>query len=260
VSGVPQGAPTVAAAGARRGAPVACRSPQPAALARLVCFPHAGGGPMVFRGWTKGLAPDVEVWNVTLPGRAGRAAEPFAGEWGPLVEEFAIAIADRVPEPCALFGHSLGAAIAFEVARALTRLGAPPAHLFVSARDAPDTPDTQYEVPATDDELLDEVDRAYGGVPDAVRGSEELLRHFLPILRADLELAVSYEFAPGRPLTCGVSALAGSGDPTVTRSGLEAWGPHTAGGFELLELPGGHFYLDGCEPAVLETIHRRLIR
>ena len=244
---------------ATRTVPVACRSPQPAALARLVCFPHAGGGPMVFRGWTRGLAPDVEVWNVTLPGRAGRASEPFARGWTPLVDEFATAIADDVPEPYALFGHSLGAALAFEIARALTRLGAPPAHLFVSARDAPDSPQP-YDVPETDEELLDEVDRAYGGVPDPVRGSRELLEHFLPILRADLELAVAYEFVPGRPLDCPITALAGSVDPTVTRSGLERWAAHTAAGFELLEMPGGHFFLDGCEPAVLETIHRRLIR
>lgn len=258
MTGAPHGA-SPAAPAASRAAPVACRSRQPAALARLVCYPHAGGGPMVFRGWPRGLAPDVEVWNVTLPGRAGRAAEPFARDWGPLVEDFAEAIADDVPEPVALFGHSLGAALAFEVARALTRLGAPPAHLFVSARDAPDTPQP-HEVPETDEELIDEVDRAYSGVPDAVRGSRELLQHFLPILRADLELAVAYEFAPGRPLGCPITALAGSTDPTTTRSGLEAWAAHTSAGFELLEMPGGHFYLGGCEPAVLETIHRRLMR
>ena len=249
-------APEAREAGGRGGA-VACRMPLPGALARVVCFAHAGGGPMVFRGWPRGLAPDIEVWTTTLPGRAGRVREPFATAWEPLVDDLAEAIAAGVGEPRALFGHSLGAAIAFEVARALTRIGEPPCHLFVSARDAPQVPQPYREVPATDETLLAEVDRAYGGVPDVVRGSEELLGHFLPILRADLELAVSYRYRPGAPLPCPITAMTGSGDETVSRAGLEAWAEHTSADFALAELPGGHFYLEESEQAALDTINER---
>lgn len=243
---------------ARAAAPVACRSPQPAAVARLVCFAHAGGGPMAFRGWARGLAPDVEVWTATLPGRAGRVREPLARSWRPLVEEMAAAVAERVPPPVALFGHSLGALIAFEVARELTRRGAGPAHLVVSARDAPDVPQTA-SLPETDAALLDQVAGAYGGVPDAVLASDELLRHFLPILRADLELAVGYAHTPGPPLGCPITALTGADDRTVSRDGVAAWARQTTSRFEALTVPGAHFYLESQQPAVLRAIHERLV-
>src|SRR5204863_4860404 len=136
--------------------------------------------------WDGALAPDIELWHVTLPGRGGRMREPFAREWAPLVQELATAIARDVPGPVALFGHSLGALLAFEVARRMTSAGRPPAHLVVSGRGAPDTAPA-LDVPATDDELLRLIDRAYGGVPDQVRASREILEWFLPILRADLE-------------------------------------------------------------------------
>ena len=244
---------------ARYAAPVACRNPQPAALARLVCFPHSGGGPMAFRDWAAGLAPDVELWSVTLPGRAGRGREPFAREWPPLVDETAAAIASDVPGPVALFGHSLGALLAFEVARALTRKGVPPQHLFVSARSSPDTL-LSGEVPASDAELLSEIDRVYGGVPDLVRASPELLRHFLPILRADLDLAVAYAFRPGPPLACPITVLAGSDDPTVSDEGLSRWARHTSATCEVHRLSGGHFYLGEHEQTVLATVLSRILK
>jgi medium-chain acyl-[acyl-carrier-protein] hydrolase len=242
---------------ADRCAAVRCHAPQPAALVRLVCFAHAGSGPMTYRHWAGALAPDVELWQVNLPGRAGRANEPFARSWPPLVEELGNAILSDVPEPFALFGHSLGAALAFEVARALTRAGAPPAHLVVASRSAPDVRNV-HEVPASDAELLHHVDRLYDGVPDAVRSSNEVLGYFLPILRADLELASAYAIGPGPLLRCPITALTGDGDPTVATQDFERWARQTAADCELHILPGGHFFLADHEATLLETIRGRL--
>jgi medium-chain acyl-[acyl-carrier-protein] hydrolase len=240
-------------------APVACRSPQPAARIRLVCFPHSGGGPMTFRSWPGGLAPDVEVWNVTLPGRAGRRREPFAREWGPLVAEFTEAIVDDIAEPVALFGHSLGAVLAFEVARALTREGLPPEKLIVSARESPDTPQ-RWGVPDTDDELLRQIDRLYGGIPDAVREAPEIMDHYLPVLRADLELITGYRYDPGPALRCPVTAMAGADDPTVAADRLALWREQTVGRFDSVRFAGGHFYLADNEKSVLDVVAERLGR
>jgi surfactin synthase thioesterase subunit len=240
------------------GSPVDCRRRQPAAQVSLVAFAHAGGGPLTFQPWAAELAPDVELWGVTLPGRARRWREPFASEWTPLVDELAGAIARDVPAPIALFGHSLGALLAFEVARRLTRTGMPPAHLFVSGRGAPESAPA-LEVPETDDELLRHIDLLYGGVPDGVRDSPEVLEHFLPMLRADLELACAYRLRPGVRLTCPITAMTGAADVVAPPSGLEGWSGRTAGGCEVSVLPGGHFYLVDQSPAVLAEIRSRLV-
>lgn len=240
------------------GSAVACVSAQPAALVRLVCFAHAGGGPMAFRHWARPLAPDVELWSVTLAGRASRTGEPFAREWTPLVDELATAVDGSVEPPVALFGHSLGALLAFEVARELERRGRDLAHLVVSGRAAPDGGQS-YAVPETDEELLGHVDALYGGVPDAVRAAPELLDHFVPILRADLTLARSYAFAPGARLRCPLTALTGCDDPTVTWEQLEPWRRQAGGGFDARRFPGAHFYFEAQEPAVLAAIRERLL-
>lgn len=240
------------------GSPVSCPFPQPAALVRLVAFAHAGGSPQTFRHWADELAPDVELWHATLPGRAARQREPFARAWPPLVDDLVAAIRHDVPAPVALLGHSLGALLAFEVARGLTRTGASPAHLIVSGRAAPDIVAT-VEVPATDDELLRHAELVYGGVPDAVRASRDVLEYFLPILRADLELAQAYVPAPGLPLMCPITAMAGDADPIVRTSGLAGWSHQTEADCEIHVLPGGHFFLFEHEAAVVSTILSRLL-
>ncbi|MBB6552342.1 thioesterase II family protein [Nonomuraea rubra] len=236
---------------------LACLGENPAAALRLICFPHSGGQPGMFRRWVAGLAPDVEVWGATLPGRATRVSEPFARQWSPLVAEITDAVLDQVPGPVALFGHSLGALLAFEVGRALTLAGRAPEHLVVSARATPATP-YPLTLPDGDEELIDAVDRVYQGIPAALRDSPELLRLFAPVLRADLELAVSYVFRPGPPLSCPITALGGTDDPTVSEAELSAWRRHTSGAFASARFPGGHFYLDAAERPVLDTLWRCL--
>lgn len=229
------------------------------AATRLVCFPHSGGTPAIFREWTPGLAPDVEVWGVTLPGRAARFGEPFAREWGPLVARLAEDVLAEVPPPVVLFGHSLGGLIAYEVARAMARAGEPPAHLIVSARGVPTVP-YRHTLPPGDRELMEAVDRIYGGVPDAVLRSPEMMRHFAPVLRADLELAIAYVHRPGPPLPCPITAIGGVDDPNVTVDDLRGWAAYTSAGFDWRRFPGGHFYLRTARDEVLDTIWRRIMQ
>lgn len=238
--------------------PIACHRPQPAAQVRLVAFAHAGGGPMTFRHWADELAPQVELWNVTLPGRAARWREPFARDWAPLVDGLSAAIVRDVPAPVALFGHSLGALLAFEVARRLTRAAAAPVHLIVSGRGAPDGAPA-IELPETNAALLRHVDLLYGGIPDEVLASQELLDHFLPILRADLELARAYALRPGMALTCPITAMTGDSDPIAPPCELARWSRQTGAGCELRVLAGGHFQLVDDPRTTLATIRGRLV-
>ena len=234
-----------------------CSMRRPGARLRLVCFPHSGAGPAVFHRWAHPLGGEVEVWSATMPGRAGRAQEPFATDWARLTTEFADAVEALVPGPYALFGQSLGTAVAFEVGRELTRRGRPPVHFVASAGAAPDVRPV-FTVPEDDDALIAKVDAHYGGIPAAVKAVPELVAYFLPVLRADLELAASYRYTPGPGLPCPVTAFAGDADPTVTEAGLAAWRRHAAGDCEVHRLPGGHFAFAGHEDRGLRIIARRL--
>ncbi|WP_280272607.1 thioesterase II family protein [Nocardia wallacei] len=225
---------------------------------RLVCFPHSGAGPELFSAWADGLAPDIEVWTVTLPGRGRRWREPFAREWVPLVTALSDSISQQVPRPLALFGHSLGALLAYETAH---RLAAhePPEHLFVSARASPERT-RRIPIPEDDGELLALVDHLYAGVPGQVRDSPELARHFAPALRADLELGARYPHRPGRTLPIPITALGGLDDATVGTDDLAAWRAYTSDTFTWRQFPGNHFYPRQSEAAVLRAIRRGLAR
>jgi surfactin synthase thioesterase subunit len=238
--------------------PVGCHRPQPTARVRLVAFAHAGGGPMCFLPWARGLAPAIELWHVTLPGRGARWREPFARTWRPTVDAIAAAIVCDVPAPVALFGHSLGALLAFEVARGLTRAELPPVHLIVSGRGAPDGA-LRLEVPETDAELLRHADLVYGGVPEQVRAAPDVVAHFLPILRADLELTRAYAPTSDTTLTCPITVMTGVADPIAPPAALEGWSRQTSGDTELHVLPGGHFALADHEHVALTLIRRRLV-
>ncbi|HEX2079482.1 MAG TPA: thioesterase domain-containing protein [Longimicrobium sp.] len=230
--------------------------PSPRARLRLLCLPHAGGGASSFRGWADALPPEVEVCPVQLPGRENRVAEPAFDRVPPLVEALADAVEPLLSLPFALFGHSNGALIGFELARTLRARGRPgPAHLFASGRRAPDLPSGRpptHHLP--DAEFLAEL-QALGGVPAQILEHPELLAMLLPTLRADVAIHETYAFHEEPPLASPITAYGGLADPRVSREQLEGWGRHTAGPFVMRLFPGGHFYLQEQQrTAVLRTL------
>lgn len=233
---------------------------QEQAAGRVVCFAHAGGGPGAFRRWPAALAPDIEVWTATLPGRAERSEEPFADSWPALVQDFADSLEELAAEdPPALLGHSLGGHIAFEVARELERrTGRGPQHLIVAGCRAPHRIPKHWALPSDSDALVEEVDVRYGAVPPEVRAEPELLARFVPILRADLELAAAYTSAPGRPLSCPITALTGTDDRTAPPPEARHWASHTVGPFATAVLPGAHFFLHHELTRVAALVRRAL--
>jgi medium-chain acyl-[acyl-carrier-protein] hydrolase len=245
----------------RRG-PLTCMRPQPQAVARLVCFAHAGGGPGAFGRWPAALAPDIEVWTATLPGRATRSDEPFAELWPALVQDFAGWLEPaRDDEPPALLGHSLGGHVAFEVARELERrTGSGPRHLFVAGCRPPHRVPSHWTLPADSAVLVHEVNVRYGAVPPQVRAEPELLKRFVPMLRADLELAAAYTWDPGKPLRCPITALAGVEDLTAPPPEAQHWRAHTTGPFATAVLPGAHFFLHHELAAAAKVIRAGLLQ
>lgn len=226
---------------------------------RLFCFAHAGGGAAAFRPWQRRLAPSVDVRPVLLPGRETRLREkPYrrmAEVLGPLCDGL-LPLLDR---PFALFGHSLGAAIAYETAREITARGwGEPLHLFVSARRAPHLParlPPLHDLP--EEEFLTAVARM-GGTPPEVLEHPGLLKAFATALRADFEMHETYVPLPGGLLACPVTALVGARDPQVGTDEMAGWRDTTRGAFALRVVEGDHFYLREATGEPLATIRDEL--
>lgn len=214
---------------------------------RLVCFPHAGGSATAYTHLARTLPADFDVVSVQYPGRQDRYHEAPFTALAPLVEAVAEELAHELAadpgRPYALFGHSMGALVAFETARLLARGELPgPQRLFLSGRGAPGPRTSAHGHRYDDADVLAEV-RGLGGTDQAMLDNPEILEMVLPALRADYRALGTYSWREGEPLAAAVTALVGDRDPMVTVQEAQTWREHTSGGFALKVFPGGHFYL-----------------
>jgi pyochelin biosynthesis protein PchC len=240
----------------RRYHPVA--DPAVTAVPRLVCCPHSGGSASYFRPLSAALSGSVEVVAVQYPGRQDRRAEPLVSDLRELASRLTAVLADE-PGPLALFGHSMGAVLAFEVARRLEDAGRDVAALFVSGHRAPPAARPVLMHGASDADLLREV-RRMGGTTLELLDDDEIVELVLPIIRNDSQAAETYRHQGGSEpeLRCPIISLVGNEDSQVTPAEADEWRRHTAGGFELLVFPGGHFYLNSFTAALGALISARL--
>jgi len=231
----------------------------PQARLRLFCFPYAGGTTAIYQDWPDLLPSSVEVCPVQLPGRGMRYADPLIPAAQPLVADLATALLPHLDRPYALFGHSMGAILAFEMARLLRREGQPrPVRLLVAGRRAPDLPLPYAPVHALPDpDFIDEL-RRLNGTPAEVLQHQELMQMVLPMLRADFAVVETYSYIPEPPLDCPISAFGGSQDSRTSFETLEAWSRQTKAGVTVRILPGHHFFINQERTALLQAIARDL--
>lgn len=232
---------------------LALSRPSPNARLRLFCFPPAGLGASIFRSWVGGFGADVDVCPVQLPGRESRQLEPPFTRMTELANSAARAIRPVLDVPFAFFGHSMGALVAFEIAR---RLGAQaPAHLFVSGRRAPHLPERLAPLGHLDDAaFIAAIQRRYDGIPAAVLECDDLMALLLPRLRADVATLEGYEFQSTSPLDCPISVFGGDADATVDVAELEAWREHSRSDVSVRLLRGGHLFLQQQRDALVRFI------
>lgn len=240
--------------------------PRPRAALRLFCFPYAGGGASVYRLWADELPEQVEVCAVQPPGRESRWRETAYRRMAAMADDAAGAISQRLDLPFAFFGHSMGASLAFEVARRLTRAedgdGSLPLHLFVSGRRSPRITEDDEPIHSLPREQFIESIRSYSGTPEEVLQNAELMELVEPLLRADFEVSETYEYVPepsgAAPLDIPITALGGVGDDDVSEEELDGWRQETSGPFRKRMFDGGHFFLTERRSEVISAVRREL--
>lgn len=237
-------------------------SPHPRAAAtqssrvRLFCLPYAGGAAQLFHGWSRYDPGAFEFRPVELPGRGSRYCEaPCQG----IEELVTLVAAELAPElssgvPFALFGHSMGALIAYELARCLRDRGEiQPSHLFVSGSCAPHRrPERRRWYDAPLPAFLEEL-RLLNGSSPAALDNAELVAAVLPYLRADFRMVQCYDWRPGVPLDVPVTAFIGQDDRDVGGAAW-AWKAMTTAPFSCHVLAGDHFFLREQTPALVRCM------
>jgi surfactin synthase thioesterase subunit len=227
----------------------------PTAL-KLFCLPYSGASAMFYSPWRRKLPEWLMVRPLELPGRGMRMDEPLQTGIAALAARLADEITDELHTPYALFGHSLGGLLAFELVHALRARGLPaPLALFVSATAGPARRDvSDYAVEKSDAQLLDRL-RELQGTSESVLANTELMQLMLPILRADFLLCGSFVYGKREPLDMPIHVFGGKQD-SVSVEELLDWQEETLTGFSLDMFEGHHFYLVEQQAALLRQLRR----
>lgn len=211
---------------------------------RLFCFPYAGGSPEIFRNWQRWFPQEIEVCLVHLPGRGRRIVESAMTRLLDLVNAIADSMGPEIRLPYALYGHSMGALISFELSLELIRrYSTGPQHLFVSGRSAPQWPRTRrpiFHLPHED--FLTELKRL-NGTPREILEDPDLLKFFLSVLRADFEMVETYEYQHRGTLNCPITVYSGLNDEDVSLESCQAWREQTTSDCRITMVRGDHFFI-----------------
>ncbi|MGN6321576.1 MAG: thioesterase II family protein [Dyella sp.] len=229
--------------------------PNSAATARVFCFPYAGSGASVFRDWQPALSNRLEVVGIQLPGRENRFLEKRLNRLDAAIDALLDVIPSWLDKPFFFFGHSLGALLAFELARAMQQRGLPaPFHIVVSGSCAPHRRHLDEPLHILDDAQLLERIRDYNGTPPELLHNDEVMRLLLPQMREDFAMFETWEHRDDTPVNCPLTALGGDADREVPIEDLRAWSQMTSAEFEHHLFPGDHFFIHSNKTRVLQLL------
>lgn len=223
---------------------------------RLYCLPYSGASAMVYVRWRRALPDWLQVCPLELPGRGMRMDEPLQRDIKALAAQLAQEISRDLHTPYALFGHSLGGLLAFELAHALNVRNLPaPLALFASGTAGPASRDvSEYAVEKTDEQLIARLRELQGTAEEAL-ANPELMQLMLPILRADFLLCGSFSYGERQPLGMPIHVFGGKQD-SVRADQLLDWQLEADSGFSLDLFDGHHFFIVQHESAVLRCLRR----
>lgn len=234
----------------------------------LLVLPCAGASATMYLRWRRLLPAWVRLVPVELPGRGGRIGEPYVEDCATLVAQLCDEHAASMGGRYALFGHSMGALLAYGMAQRQRALSRPlPCALFASGSPAPSRRDPERYPGMGDDAALIADLRKQGGTPEEVFASVELLRLTLDTLGADYRVCDSFRHASPagsgtplpEPLPLPLHVLAGR-DDDIAAERIEAWRREAGAAFTLDWFDGGHFFIRQQEAQALAAVTRALTR
>lgn len=234
-----------------------CLEARPMATQRLLLVPYAGAGMAAFRGWAREVSAQAEPYVLQLPGREDRLRESAFRAWSAMFQAATEALSSWPRLPVCVFGHSLGAVIALELARWMhARQPGRLRHLYVAARPWPGalTAERRDLSALGDDEFLAAMDRQYGSMSSSL-SHPEVRELALPALRADLCLLDSHQYVDAPALSCPLTVYGGADDPMTNTATLEAWRRETIGPFKVHIVKAGHFFLESHRLELLVDVN-----
>ncbi len=231
------------------------RKSTPGALRRLYCFPYAGGGINTFLSWQACLGNAIEICATQMPGRGARFLEPPCVSLEVLVNELAHLIAHEADRPFSLYGHSLGALVAFEIARYLRAHDLPsPENLIVSGCEAPHIRLRPKRFEEYDDAELIQTLKELNGTPTEVLCNNELMQMILPVTRADFTLSSNYQYQHSAPLNIPITVLSGTEDNHVEKDKINDWQSLTSNLCNVYWLEGDHFFIEQNQALLIQYL------
>jgi len=224
----------------------------PYSTCRLFCFPFAGGSSISFRSWVQLLPNYMDLAIVCLPGRGARNAEKPLDNIHDLADLIAQEIRPHITSSSIFYGHSMGAALAFEVALRVQDAH-PVEHLFCGACRAPHLPPDEVIHNLPDSDIID-VLREYGATPEEVLNNNEFMELLLPMLRADFKAIETYHPIAPAKLISPITAFWGQDDHDIGLKQIQPWAVYTTQEFHANEIKGGHFFLETQGSAIISVI------
>ncbi|AEU37577.1 thioesterase II family protein [Granulicella mallensis] len=247
--------------------PLACSSQRPL----LFCIPYAGGSAGAYRDWLSVAPPWLDTYAIELPGRGRLMKEPFVNSLHALAQMIAEAITPFTNRPYAIFGHSMGALLAYEVTAELVSASYPgPVQLFVSGARPPFVPQKDPDISAFHDAaLLDHLSQL-GGTPEEILRDRSLMQFYLPVLRSDFRLVETYRPHKPHQFQVPLTVLFGEQDQATPKADMRLWQLVTTGDFTSRSYSGGHFFfsnrhviqdvyssLKGLEPKSYQPVEKK---
>jgi surfactin synthase thioesterase subunit len=225
----------------------------------LFCFPFAGGGVSVYKEWIDYFDDSTVVCPVQLPGRGERMMEKPYTQMDALQEDLIEEIRPYKDNKIILFGHSMGAKIAYETGRRLENLNIGVAGLIISGSRAPHVPERD-PIHHLEDQAFEEELTRFNGLPKEFLENRELLNFFTPMLRADFTLVENYCKEGVESLKCPIVAFGGHEDEEASLDDLKVWQSYSHSGFKYQMFEGGHFFIREKEQEVLQEIEEKIAR
>ncbi|MFC4851883.1 thioesterase II family protein [Actinophytocola glycyrrhizae] len=227
---------------------------------RLFCFPYAGGGENLYRDWA-GRVPGADVVAPRFAGRGSRFTEPAETDFAAVLDELVQAIEPLLNAEIALFGHSLGGLLAFEVGRSLAARGHRPALLIVSGCAAPRVISSAPKARDLSEIALRAELAEFGLIPREALENDQLMDLLLPVLRADLDVQNSYRVDPAAPpLDCPLHLYYGSDEVAEPDRLRRTWAEVVSGPIDVSDFPGGHFFVNSARQDVLAAVCTSIAR